>query len=49
VLRAPDHDVIIEGVVSPQSWDKYVSEFHGLAESFQEDSRGKEESRFTGQ
>jgi hypothetical protein len=34
-VRTPDQDMIIEGIVEPGSWDKYVAEFHALAESFQ--------------
>jgi hypothetical protein len=33
-VRTPDQDMVIEGIVAPESWDKYVPEFHGLAESF---------------
>ena len=33
-VRTPDQDMVIEGIVAPDSWEKYISEFHGLAESF---------------
>jgi hypothetical protein len=33
-VRTPDQDMVIEGIVAPESWEKYIPEFHGLAESF---------------
>ena len=35
VVRTPDQDMIIEGIVAPESWERYLPEFHALAESFQ--------------
>lgn len=35
VVRASDRDMVIEAVVEPGSWDRYVTEFHALAESLQ--------------
>ena len=33
-VRTPDQDMVIEGIVGPDNWEKYIPEFHGLAESF---------------
>ena len=34
-VRANDRDMIIEAIVVPESWEKYLPEFRALAESFQ--------------
>jgi hypothetical protein len=33
-VRTGEQDMIIEGIVVPESWEKYLPEFRGLAESF---------------
>ena len=35
VVRASDQDLIFEAIVEPASWEKYLPEFHALAESLQ--------------
>jgi hypothetical protein len=40
VVRAGDRDMIFQAIVEPASWDKYLPEFHSLAESMQVSSAG---------
>ena len=40
VVRTSEKDMIIQGIAAPESWEKYLPEFHALAESFQVTSAG---------
>jgi hypothetical protein len=35
LVRGSDKDMIVEAIVEPASWDRYITEFHALAESLQ--------------